>query len=179
MFQRYAFGAAETEATYKALIAFALGLPAFVLAKVLAPGFYANQDTRTPFRIALVCIAVNLFFNLALMGVLRHVGMALATSIAGWVNVAMMLVILKRRGWLAFEPRLPKDLAKILLASMVMAAILYGLRFYSDPYMHSGEVLRTLIVMAVSALGAAGYFSVCVLCNTMGSREFMLRRLRR
>jgi len=179
MFQRGAFGITETEATCRALIAFALGLPAFVLAKVAAPGFYANQDTKTPFKIALVCIGVNLFFNLALMGFLKHVGMALATSIAGWVNVVMMLVILKRRGWLVFDARLPKEAVKILLASAVMAAMLYGMRLYSDPYMQSGEVRRTLIMMGVSALGAAGYFGVCVLCNTMNTRDVIRHRLAR
>src|SRR5262249_44185014 len=90
MFQRGAFGPTETYATYRALIAFALGLPAFILIKILAPAYYAHHDTKTPFKVATFCIVINLIFNLLLMGPLRHVGMALATSIAGWVNVALL-----------------------------------------------------------------------------------------
>ena len=179
MFQRRAFGVIDTVATYKALIAFAAGLPAFILAKVLSPGFYANQDTKTPFKIAMVCIAVNLFFNLSLMGPLRHVGMALATSIAGWVNVIMMAVILHKRRWLEFEPALFKQIGKILTASMVMALMLYLLRFYSDAYLQKGEILRTLVVVLVVAIGAGGYFVTGLLCNTMNIRAISLKRINR
>ncbi len=179
MFQRHAFGAVETVATYKALIAFALGLPAFILAKVLSPGFYANQDTKTPFKIAMVCIGVNLFFNLTLMGPLRHVGMALATSIAGWVNVVMMMVILRKRTWLVFEPALLQQVVKILAASVVMAVILYVLRGYSDPYMQKGEILRTCVLIAVSLVGALGYFATSFACNTMNARVAILKRLKK
>jgi putative peptidoglycan lipid II flippase len=179
MFQRHAFGVVETIATYKALIAFAIGLPAFILAKILAPGFYANQDTTTPFKIAMVCIAVNLFFNLTLMGPLKHVGMALATSIAGWVNVILMAVILRKRTWLLIDPALLSQIARILLASGVMALVLYGLRFYSDPYMQKGEILRTLVMMVVVAIGAGGYFITGLVCNTMNLRAVVLKRLRR
>ena len=178
MFQRRAFGVVETVATYKALIAFAIGLPAFILAKVLSPGFYANQDTKTPFKIAMVSVAVNLFFNLVLMGPMRHVGMALATSIAGWVNVVMMAMILRKRTWLIFEPTLLQQVGKILAASVVMALILYGLRFYSDPYMQKGEILRTLVLIAVVVIGASGYFLTGFLCNTMNARDVILRRIK-
>ena len=179
MFQRRAFGVIETVATYKALVAFALGLPAFILAKVLSPGFYANQDTKTPFKIAMVCIAVNLFFNLTLMGPLRHVGMALATSIAGWVNVAMMAVILHRRNWLALEPSLLREIGKILAASAVMACVLYGLRGFSDAYLARGEIVRTSALLLVATAGGLSYFAVNFLCNTMNGRDALRRRLRR
>lgn len=179
MFQRNAFDEVDTVATYRALMAFAIGLPAFILAKVLAPGFYANQDTKTPFKIALVCIGVNLFFNLALMSSLRHVGMALATSIAGWVNVVMMVVILRKRKWLVFEPALLAQIFKILLASIVMTLILLFLRGYSDGYMHEGEVLRTSVLVGVAVIGASGYFLTGFACNTMNLRTVALRRLRK
>ena len=179
MFQRRAFGVIDTIATYKALIAFAFGLPAFILAKVLSPGFYANQDTKTPFKIAMVCIAVNLFFNLALMSSLKHVGMALATSIAGWVNVIMMAVILHKRAWLVFEPALLQQIGKILAASAVMALMLYGLRGYSDPYLQKGEVLRTLVVILVVIIATTGYFATGFVCNTMNIRTVFLKRMGR
>ncbi len=178
MFQRRAFGIVETLATYRALMAFAIGLPAFILAKVLSPGFYANQDTKTPFKIAMVCIVVNLFFNLTLMGPLKHVGMALATSIAGWVNVIMMAVVLHKRHWLVIETKLLMEIGRILTASGVMAFVLYALRGYSDTYLTQGEVLRTSILILVSVIGGASYFGVNIACNTMLMRDALVRRIR-
>ncbi len=86
LFQRGAFNAADTAATAAALSAYAAGLPAFVLVKVLAPAFFARHDTATPVKVAVAAMAVNLALTLVLMQFLAHVGIALATTIAGWVN---------------------------------------------------------------------------------------------
>src|SRR5690606_22355267 len=83
IYQRGAFTVTDTIASYETLMAFSVGLPAFVLIKILAPGFYAHQDTKTPFKIASLCILINLIFNLILMGPFKWVGMAMATTIAG------------------------------------------------------------------------------------------------
>ncbi len=82
LFERGAFDAKEAAATAGALVAFASGLPAYVLIKVLAPGFFAREDTRTPVRIAILCVVVNFALNviLGLLSPLAHVGIATATS---------------------------------------------------------------------------------------------------
>jgi len=179
MFQRGAFTAPETVATYRALIAFAVGLPAFILAKILSPSFYANQDTKTPFKIAMVCIAVNLFFNLTLMGPLRHVGMALATSIAGWVNVVLLLIVLKRRSWLVIEKDLIRELGKIMAASLLMAISLYVMKGFAQSYMASGEIIRFLTLGVVVGIGALVYFAGSIAFNSMDCRAFIASRLRK
>ena len=74
LFERGAFGPAEAAATSSALIAYAVGLPAFVLVKVLAPAFFARHDTKTPVKVAIVAMAANLLLTLLLMRVLAHVG---------------------------------------------------------------------------------------------------------
>ena len=178
MFQRGIFGADETVATYKALIAFALGLPAFILVKIISPGFYAHQDTKTPFKIALLCIAVNLFFNLTLMGPLKHVGMALATSIAGWVNVVMMIIILLRRSWLTIEKELIQQTIKILIASLVMAASLLIMRDYANDYMASREWIRFTVLGLLVVLGAGCYAVAGYALNIMDCRAQLRRRLK-
>lgn len=170
MFERGAFHAADTAATYPALMAFAAGLPAFILIKILGPGFYANEDTKTPFKIATFCILVNLVFNLLLMGPFRHVGMAMATSIAGWVNVALMLVVLRRRAWLVLDPKLPWQLARIMLCCAAMvAALLYGkteaARFLSG---NTPERFAGLIVL--SCFGGGVYFLSAYLANALHMR---------
>jgi len=114
LYQHGAFTPANMVATKAALVAFTAGLPAFLAVKIFAPGFYANHDTKTPFKIAVACVAINLFFNLTLIGPFRHVGMAMATSIAGWVNVIAMMVILHKRGLFVPDALLKSRLTKML-----------------------------------------------------------------
>ena len=178
MFERGEFGATETAATFVALQAFAFGLPAFILIKILSPSFYANQDTKTPFKIALICVGVNLALNLALMIPLKHVGMALATSIAGWVNVVQMLVILSRRGWFVASPRLYRQIGNILIASATMAIFLMLLQPHAAPYLAKGEMHRFIALAILVLLGALGYFLAAFGLNIMGCRSRILKRFK-
>jgi putative peptidoglycan lipid II flippase len=82
----------------QSLAAYALGLPAFVVVKVLAPAFFARGDTSTPVKIGMASVALNLVLNLAFMVPLAHIGPALATSLAAICNVAGLAVVLVRRG---------------------------------------------------------------------------------
>src|SRR5579863_1705408 len=93
LFERGAFGPAEASATAAALAAYAAGLPAFVLVKVLAPGLFARRDTATPVKVAVAAMALNLGLTLLLMQFLAHVGVALALSAAGWLQVLMLFVL--------------------------------------------------------------------------------------
>ncbi|MBV5324270.1 MAG: murein biosynthesis integral membrane protein MurJ, partial [Rhodospirillaceae bacterium] len=90
LFERGSFGPTETAATAAALVAFAIGLPAYVLVKVLTPAFFAREDTATPVRVAGATMALNVVLNLALVSSLAHVGMALSTAIAAWFNVIVL-----------------------------------------------------------------------------------------
>src|SRR5215475_951964 len=103
LFERGAFSPTDTAATAAALAAYAVGLPAFVLIKVLAPAFFARHDTATPVKIAVVTMAVNLCLTVVLMQFLAHVGIALATTIAGWLNALALLALLIRRGHFGFD----------------------------------------------------------------------------
>src|SRR4029077_19741860 len=84
--------------TAAALAAYAVGLPAFVLVKVLAPGFYAHRDTSTPVRVAVAAVVVNFLLTLVLMRFLAHVGVAIALSASGWMQALVLLVLLARHG---------------------------------------------------------------------------------
>ena len=124
LFQRGAFTAADAHATGMALAAFALGLPAYVAIKVLTPGFHARRDTATPVRIALVSMAVNFVLNLALMIPLKHVGLALATAIAAWLNAGQLAYVLHRRGHFRADARLVRRSLGALAAAVLMGAAL-------------------------------------------------------
>ncbi len=130
LFQHGAFSADDAKATTSALAAFALGLPSFVLIKVLSPGFFAREDTKTPMRFAGLSVAVNVAGSLILFYLIGFVGIAIATSLAGWVNAGALGVTLYRRGHLPFDARLKRRIPAILFSSLVMAAVLWGMGFY-------------------------------------------------
>lgn len=171
MFERGAFGALETAATSPALMAFAAGLPAFILIKILAPCFYANQDTKTPFKIATVCILVNLAFNLLLMGPLQHVGMALATSIAAWVNVGMMFMALNKREWIKIESVLKHDILRIFLSCALMVATLLLLKPFLSSWLVGHSLQRFASLIALSVAGGAVYFAAAYALDVLQLRS--------
>jgi len=129
LFERGAFNVADSMATAAALSAFALGLPAYVTIKVLAPGHFAREDTKTPVRIAVACLLLNVALVALLVGPLGHVGIALATALSNWANALLLARSLLRRGDLAPDRRLFRRLGAILLSCALMAVVLAGLRW--------------------------------------------------
>ncbi|MBX9806035.1 MAG: murein biosynthesis integral membrane protein MurJ [Alphaproteobacteria bacterium] len=110
----------QVTATAAALAAFATGIPAYVFSKVFATGFFARQDTKTPVKIAVISIVCNLFLNLILMGPFSHVGLAMATSIAAWVNAGLLLLVLHRRGWFSLNRQIQITAMKVLISAAAM-----------------------------------------------------------
>lgn len=153
LYQHGAFTPKDMAETVPTLIAFTTGLPAFLAVKIFAPGFYANHDTKTPFKIAVTCVIINLFFNLTLSGPFQQVGMAAATSIAGWVNVGAMMVILYKRGIFAPDALLKSRLIKMVIASLVMAAALAATQSMVAPYYQEGAVMKVVALSCVIATG--------------------------
>ena len=151
LFQRGAFGPAEARATSEAVAAYALGLSAFVLAKALTPGFLAREDTATPVKLGMVAIAVNLALNLALMRPFGHVGIALGTSAAAWVNVALLWGTLGRRGDFALDARSRRTLPRLVLVSAAMGLVVWA----AQPYVPKGT-LGLLVLIPLGGLLFAG-----------------------
>ncbi|MFZ5609422.1 MAG: murein biosynthesis integral membrane protein MurJ [Pseudomonadota bacterium] len=124
LFERGAFDALATAKSAAALAAYALGLPAYVLIKVLVPGFYARKDTATPVRIAIASLATNSVLGVVLMFPLAHVGLALATAIAAWLNAGLLYLTLRRRGHFRIDAGLRLRGVKICLAALIMGLAL-------------------------------------------------------
>jgi putative peptidoglycan lipid II flippase len=179
VYQRGAFTAGDTTATYTTLMAFAVGLPAFVLIKILAPAFYAHQDTKTPFKIAMICIFINLIFNLTLMVPFKWVGMAMATTIAGWVNVALMARVLTKRTWLNANRELYTQITFIAAISAVMAVCVYATADWLAPLLTGGEILRATALLALVVVGVGIYSALAFASNTLGVRTHGLKWIRR
>ncbi len=153
LFERGAFGAAETRATAAALMAYTLGLPAYVLIKVLAPGFYAREDTATPVKIAILCVVSNTVIALLLLRSFAHVGIAFATACSAWINAGLLAFILHRRGFLAPDAGLLCRAPRAVLASLVMAGALWGALGPAAPLLAGGEVRRSAALALLVALG--------------------------
>ena len=128
LFERGAFDATATLKTAPTLAAYALGIPAFVLVKALAPGFFARGDTTTPVLIGLVTVAANIALNLALMGPLAHVGIALGTALSAWINALALAALLARRGQLVLDRPFRRRAPRLVLASLMMGAVLVALQ---------------------------------------------------
>jgi putative peptidoglycan lipid II flippase len=178
LFERGAFDAAAAGATADALAAFALGLPAFVLVKVLAPGFFAREDTTTPVAVAGGALLLNLLLNLALMPVLAHVGIALATSIAGWVDAGLLAVLLARRGGLALDARLRRRMLGLAGALAVMTLALALGRHGLAPALAGGAGLRSGALAGLIVGGAAVFLAAAQLLGALDAAE-LWRALRR
>jgi putative peptidoglycan lipid II flippase len=125
LFERGAFAAADTAATASALAAFAAGLPAYVLIKVLAPAFFAREDTRTPVKVAVVCLASNVLLIVALIGPLAHVGIALATALSNWLNALLLALLLWRGRHIGVDEQLRRRAPRLLLAALLTGAVLW------------------------------------------------------
>ncbi|RYY34225.1 MAG: murein biosynthesis integral membrane protein MurJ, partial [Sphingomonadales bacterium] len=157
VFQHGAFTALDTVGTSAALAAFSLGVPAYVLTKVLTPGFYARQDTKTPVRLAFVSMLVNLVGNL-LSVLYFHVGVigiAASTALAAWVNVALLYWTLHRRDHLRVDARLKRNGIRIVLAGAAMGVVLWFLNPLADPYMGgdwSGRIIALAVLCGTGAL---------------------------
>ena len=155
LFERGEFGRLQSLATSAALSAYALGLPAYVLIKVLAPGFFAREDTKTPVKIAVVCLVANVIFVLLLIGPLKHVGIALATVLSSWLNALLLGALLHRRGLFRLDRRLIQRLPRIVLAGLAMAVTVWLAMAYSRIVLPEWLALALTIALGITVFFAA------------------------
>ncbi len=176
VFERGAFARADTLYTYPTLIAYSVGLPAFLAVKIFASGFYASRDTKTPVKVAVLCIAINLALNLVSLFGFRqtgyaHVGMALSTSIAGWVNAICLGVLLHRRGLFAPDFMLTFRLKRIALASLLMAALVYIAYGALGDWLLTHGILRYIGMALLLALGMGSYGALALLLKVIDTKQ--------
>lgn len=158
LFGRGAFGGADVTRAAQALAAYAIGLPAFVAVKVVAPGFFARGDTATPVKIGLMAVTLNLALNLAFMIPLRHIGPPLATSLAAMFNLGGLAWVLRRRGHLALDARLRQHARRMLGAALLMATALLLTQYALFDLLAPRGVPRAAALAALIATGMAVYF---------------------
>ena len=159
LFQYGAFSATDTFATRDAVMAYSVGLLGLILVKVLAPGFYARQNIRTPVKVAIVSLVSTQIMNLVLVWHLRHAGLALAISIGASVNAGLLYVLLRRGGVYRPQPGWGVFLLKLAFAVFLMAAVLWVTTGSASEWLSASAAQRITRLAAVVVAGAAAYFA--------------------
>ncbi len=187
LFERGAFTAADTPATAYALGIFAVGLPSFVLIKVFSPAYFAREDTKTPMIYATISLTANtigsiaLFFVFKAIGWMPHLGIAVATTLGGWLNAGLLYATLAKRGYFISDGRLRRVLPRILLSTIVMSVVLWivadtlGPRF--QPPTH--ELERALALVLLCGAGFLAYLIAVFATGALDStqlRRFLMRK---
>lgn len=157
LFYHGTFSVRAVQMSANALMAFSVGLPAFMLIKILASGFYSKQNIKTPVKIAAIALCANLILNGVLVYPLRHVGLALATSLASWVNAALLLQRLMglklyraQPGWFLF-------LGRVLIGLVVMGGVVLWMSDNVSQWLSWSNGLRSWRLLSVILMGALGY----------------------
>ncbi|MGB2177076.1 MAG: murein biosynthesis integral membrane protein MurJ [Hyphomonas sp.] len=167
-FVRGAFLQSDAEASGGALFHYAWGVPAFVLIKVLAPAYFAREDTKTPMRFALTSVVINivlgagLFFWLSRQGQLGFIGLAIATSVAAWVNALLLATTLAARGWYRPGPVLVSRTVRALIASGLMAGsvwfMVHNFQWLRDNIIDSRALAAAIVILAGGLIYAVAAF---------------------
>ncbi|MBW1896515.1 MAG: murein biosynthesis integral membrane protein MurJ, partial [Deltaproteobacteria bacterium] len=147
LFERGAFGQEATRLTAEALLFYALGLCAFSGVRIVAPTFYALQDTKTPVKMAVISLIVNIAAGIVLMGPMRHGGLALATSLGSAVNFTLLIYALRKRLGRIGAHEIIRSLLRTAVSAAVMGAVVGSVALWCVP----------------KCVGSTWYLVVCVL----------------
>jgi putative peptidoglycan lipid II flippase len=183
LFQYGHFDAADTVKCAWALAGFSIGLPSYVLVKVLTPGYYARHDTKTPVRYAIQSVGVNLAGNIILIPLLSrfgygHVGPPLATALSSTVNVWMLYATLSKRGYFTADAQLKRRIPRLALAAVLMGIAIFGVDQLLDPWLNGRIWERYMALVALVGSGVAVYGVACFLTGAfvLEDVKLLLRR---
>ena len=176
-FQYGEFVAHDVLMTSRALIGYSIGLVGLILVKILAPGFYARQDIKTPVKIGVATLVATQLMNLAFVGWLQHAGLALAIGLGACFNSSVLFYYLRKRGIYHAEPGWAKFFVKVLLALAVLAATLWFGMGSEQSWLSSSGWSRVLRLSALVAGGVVVYFAVLGLLGFRPS-DFSKRAIR-
>ncbi len=162
-----AFTAEDAATTGMVTSALVVGLPAYVLVKVLTPNFFARRDTRTPVYTAGASLVVTVALNLVLVPVLGVVGLALAGALGAWVNIALLGTVLAHRGFFRLPARVVGRIGRIALAAGLMGAALWGLMEAIGPWLEGAFIWRLAAIGAIMGTSLVSYGAATVLLGVL------------
>ncbi len=165
LFQYGEFSGQDVVKSSYSLMAYALGLCGFIMVKVLAAGFYARQNTRTPVRIAVICMVINMVLNVLFVFPLAHAGLALATSLAALANATLLYRALRRAEAYHPEPGWAALGWRVTVASVAMAAVLWFGTADLEAWQQWGAAQRAGQLLLWVTVGALAYAVMALLCG--------------
>lgn len=159
------FTATDVLQTQKSLVTLSLGIPAFMMIKVLASGFYAKQNIKTPVKVGAIAMLFNSLCCAIFIGPFAHAGLTLASSLAGYLNCSILLILLIRRNIYHIKPGWPRFLLQMVLANFIMAVYLWWMKGDIETWMSMSRGIRigTLLLHVFAAAGI--YVVVLGLCG--------------
>jgi putative peptidoglycan lipid II flippase len=160
--------------TSRALIAYAVGLMGLILVKIFAPGFYANQNIKTPVKIAIFVLIITQLMNLAFIGSLKHAGLALSIGLGACINAFCLCYSLIKHKLYVPQTKFAGFLVKLMLAIIVMSAVLFACLEYL-PFTFSGSThMRVISLLFLILIAAASYFSSLFILGVR-AKDFIFR----
>ncbi|HEY9239509.1 MAG TPA: lipid II flippase MurJ, partial [Burkholderiaceae bacterium] len=175
LFQRGAFDAAAVQQTAIALMGYGVGLIGLVAVKILAPGYYARQDTRTPVKIAVVVLGLTQLMNLAFVPLIGHAGLALSISLGAMVNAVWLFAGLKRSGAYTPEPGWGAFTLRVVGATALLGALLFWAERRIDWVGLVDHQLERVGWLALCLGGAALLYFGALLASGLKLQQFMRR----
>ncbi len=174
LFQGGKFTAEDAATTGLVLSIIVAGLPAYVLIKVLAPGFYARKDMKTPIVIAATMLAIGVGLNFVLIDVMGIAALAFTTALSAWLNAIALYVVLARRGHFRVEAWLWSRVFRQILAAAAMAAVLYLVREQLDGFFAGSAGRRLIGVAALVGAGGIVYFAVGWVIGAINREDILI-----
>jgi len=159
LWERGEFNRMTTEGTAIALLYYSAGLCAFCGLKIIVPAFYSLQDTKTPVKIGIYSMLLNIILNLILMGPLKHGGLALATSIAALFNVLILIYLLRKRMGLIGGKKILSSVIKLFFVSGIMGITVY---YFNINFFNPNAQLTTKLItlFANISIGVLVYIAI-------------------
>lgn len=153
LFERGKFSATETFNVSRALAFYALGLPAYVLVKILEPAFFARSDTKTPMHISFICVVVNVILNFIFFNLnFGYLGIIFASTLASFLDLALLTIVLLKRKHFHFEKAFFRKLSFIFISAILMAITLWFLRNVFSKNNYFNDILELIIVVSSGML---------------------------
>jgi putative peptidoglycan lipid II flippase len=171
LFERGAFDAAAAQQTSYALMAYSIGLPAYVLTKIFDTSFYAQEDTVTPLKVAGIAVVADIVLSLLLINSLQHIGIALATAAAAWINVIVLGYLLHRKNFFSVTERLSKFTLGLIVATGSTGGVLWYLKPRLMDMVNSGGYQRAFGVCLLIGSGLLTYVVTAQMIGILNYKE--------
>jgi putative peptidoglycan lipid II flippase len=171
LFNYGAFTVADTSVTSLVLTCYALGLPAYIVAKVFQSACFARQDTKTPVKISMICALTNIALGLTFSQYIGVAGIALATAFSGFIQVVLLYRITRTIDHLGFDDQLKRNAFKIMLSCIIMACAIWGYTQILGANFEQANTGRVLTLIGLVASGGLAYLLSITFMRVINIRD--------